>query len=73
MHTIQVYIDETLDEQGLAELRNTLLAIPHVEQVKMNSKMPHDLLVEYDEHHVMAMDIVNRLYQRGLHPDVISG
>lgn len=73
MHTIQVYIDETLDAQGLAELRNSLLAMPHVEHVALNAGAPHDMLVEYEEHHVQPMDIVNTLQQRGVHPDVISG
>jgi len=73
MHTIQVYIDESLGERELAELRKTLLAMPHVEHVAVHVDMPHDLLVEYEEHHVAPMDIVETLHQRGMHPDVISG
>ncbi len=73
MHTIQVYIDETLDAKDLAELRNSLLAMPHVKHVAVNADMPHDMLVEYEEHHVMPMDIVDTLHRRGVHPDVISG
>ena len=72
MHTIQVYIDETLDEQEQNALREELMAISHVQDVQMRGDTPHDLLVEFDEHHVHAMDIVDNLHRRGLHPDVIS-
>ncbi len=73
MHAIQVHIDETLDASALREVADSLRAIPHVEQVACDSHAPHELLVEYDEHHVQPMDIVSTLQQRGLHPDVISG
>ena len=73
MHTIQVYIDETLDAKGLADIREDLLAMPHVEHVMFNSKMPHDVLVEYEEHHVLPLDIVHTMHSRGIHTDIISG
>lgn len=73
MHTIQVYIDETLNAEELNELRKSLLAVPHVENVAFNSKLPHDVLIEYEEHHVMPMQIVETMSQRGIHTDIISG
>ncbi len=73
MHTIQVYIDETLDAKKLDELRKTLLSLPYVENVAMNTKTPHDVLIEYEEHHVMPMQIVEAMNRKGVHTDIISG
>ena len=72
MHTIQVYIDETLDAKGLDDLRESLMAVPHVENVALNIKAPHDVLVEYEENYVMPMQIVEAMNNRGIHTDVIS-
>lgn len=73
MHTIQVYIDETLDNEGLADLRKTLLALPYVENVAFNSNAPHDVLIEYEEHHLMPMKIIESMNSKGIHTDIISG
>ena len=73
MHAIQIYIDETLDAAALSDLRQSLLDIPHVENVVFNDKDPHDVLVEYEEQHVMPMDIIENMSNRGLHSDIISG
>jgi len=73
MHTIQVYIDETLDAEGLNELRKSLLALPHVENVAFHTNTPHDVLIEYEEHHVQPMQIVENMNSRGIHADIISG
>ena len=73
MHTIQVYIDETLDAKGLNELRKSLLALPYVENVAFNTSTPHDVLIEYEEHHGMPMQIVETMNSRGIHTDIISG
>ena len=73
MHTIQVYIDETLDAKGLNELRKLLLALPYVENVAFNTSTPHDVLIEYEEHHGMPMQIVETMNSRGIHTDIISG
>ena len=73
MHTIQVYIDETLDAEGLDDLRKSLLALPYVENVVFNASAPHDVLIEYDEHHAMPMKIVETMNDRGIHTDIVSG
>lgn len=73
MHTIQVYIDETLNAKRLNELRKTLLALPYVENVAFNTSAPHDVLIEYEEHHVMPMEIVKTMNRQGIHADIISG
>ncbi len=73
MHTIQVYIDETLDADDLTDLQSQLLSIPYVKNVVVNNSTPHDVLVEYEEQYVMPMDIIHTMSNRGLHPDIISG
>lgn len=72
MHTIQLYIDDELSPRQLDELRDTLMALPHVQFVGLNTRLPHDLLVEYEQQYLMPMDIVKTLHSRGMHPDVIS-
>jgi len=73
MHTVQIYIDETLDADGLSNMRASLLDMPHVENVALSARDPHDVLVEYEEKYVQPMDILASMSRRGLHPDVISG
>jgi|GEM_PF-1053099 len=73
MHSIQVYIDETLDTQSLNELKQLMQALPHVTNVEVNSAVPHDMLVEYEEHFNIPMLVMDKLHHQGLHPDIISG
>lgn len=73
MHTIQVYIDETLDNQHLLELKKLMMELPHVINVELNPSAPHDLLVEYEEHYNIPMLVMDKLHHQGLHPDIISG
>jgi cell division protein FtsX len=72
MHFIQVYIDETLDTKTLDELKNTMMSLPHVTNVEMNSHTPHDMLVEYEEHYNIPMLVMDKLHHKGFHPDIIS-
>ncbi|MCW9025406.1 MAG: hypothetical protein OQK73_12105 [Gammaproteobacteria bacterium] len=72
MNTVQVYIDETLDSQGIDNIKTMVMAMPHVHNVEMNNSMPHDMLVEYDAHHNMPMEIIEKLEDEGIHPDIIS-
>ena len=66
MHTVHIHIDETL---GGAQLQS-LMHRPHVANVLFSERSPHDLLVEYDEHHIHPMDILNNIAYAGLHTDV---
>lgn len=72
MHSIQVYIDESLDSKSLDELKATMLNLPHVTNVEISSHSPHDILVEYEEHFNIPMLIMDKLHHKGLHPDIIS-
>jgi len=73
MHTIQVYLDESLPVKKLAEVKAAILSMPFVENVVINENDNHDLMVDYDEHHGMPMDILDTISSKGLHPDIISG
>jgi hypothetical protein len=72
MHSIQVYIDEELDPKSLGELKLLMQALPHVTNVEINTKRPHDMLVEYEEHYNIPMLVMDKLHHQGLHPDIIS-
>ena len=73
MNTVQVYIDETLDPQRIENIKAMLMGIPHIHNVEMNNSMPHDMLVEYEEHYNIPMLVMDKLHHQGLHPDIISG
>lgn len=72
MHSIQVYIDEELDINSLQDLKAMMMNLPHVTNVEINEKTPHDVLVEYEEHFNIPMLVMDKLHHRGLHPDIIS-
>lgn len=72
MHSIQVYIDEKLDAHSLNELKILMQQLPHVTNVEVNSKQPHDLFVEYEENFNIPMLVIDKLHHKGLHPDIIS-
>lgn len=73
MHAIQVYVDETLDTNGLDKVKEALLMIPHVKDVIVTISMPHDVVVEYNaSNQSTPIKIMESLHQQGLHPDIIS-
>lgn len=72
MHTIQVYIDDNLDEKSLNELKTVMQGLPHVTNVEINTARPHDILVEYEEHFNIPMLVMDKLHHKGLHPDIVS-
>ncbi|MFW2372424.1 MAG: hypothetical protein ACN4GM_04830 [Gammaproteobacteria bacterium] len=73
MHAIQVYVDETLDTQGLNNVKSALLKIPYVKDVIVSNHQPHDVVIEYDESdRSTPIKIMESLHHQGLHPDIIS-
>lgn len=73
MHAVNIYIDETLNDYNLQEIKNDLMTDSHVLNVAYHNKMPHDILVEYEERHIQPIGIVNQLESHGLHVDITSG
>lgn len=73
MHAVNLYINENLNEHNFQELRSELMTDSHVVNVAYNAKMPHDMLVEYDEAFVRPSTILERLESHGLHVDITGG
>ena len=72
MNTINVHIDETISINEFSGLRQELLSTPHVHDVQFNPKMPHDVLVEFDEHENVPMHVLDIFKEHGLHPDIVG-
>lgn len=70
MHTVHIHIDERLGAAQLESLQQALMHRPHVANVSFSDRTPHDLLVEYDQHHIHPMDILHNIAYTGLHTDV---
>jgi hypothetical protein len=70
MHTVHIHIDETLGNAQLQSLEQSLMHRPYVANVLFSERNPHDLLVEYDQHHIHPMDILSNIAYTGLHTDV---
>ena len=72
MHTIYIHIDENLGEEGMRSLSNDLMGMEHIVDVEINAKTPHDMLVEFEEHHISPMAILRELTKHGVHADIMS-
>lgn len=73
MNTVYIHIEEGLSAEQMRDLKEELLHIPHVSNVEMNPRLPHDLMVEYEARHNVPIKILRRIERRGLHPDIVSG
>jgi hypothetical protein len=73
MHSVHLYIHENLDSKGLGKVKDMITHIPHVVDVGVSDKDPHDLFVDYEEReHDIPMKIMEALEKEGLHPDIVS-
>jgi hypothetical protein len=72
MHTIYIHIDENLDDSGMRSLQNELRGMPHITDVEINQKTPHDMLIEFEEEHISPMTILRELGKHGVHADIMS-
>lgn len=72
MHMINVHIDENISLTEMAELRHKLLSDPHVRNVELHDTTPHDMLVEFEEHHDVPIHVLDILKGHGLHPDIVG-
>jgi len=73
MNSIQLYIDENLDEQSIARIKALLMEIEYVKDVEISSQSPHEFVIDFEEHHNMPMIIIDALKAEGYHPDIFSG
>ncbi|MDZ7662118.1 hypothetical protein [Thiohalophilus sp.] len=72
MRAIQIHFHDTLDNQQRDQLRNELMALPHVSNVEVEASKEHDMLIEFEERHNMPMSIMDVLHNQGLHPDITA-
>jgi hypothetical protein len=72
MHTVYIHIDEDLGDQEITALQGDLARVRYITDVEVNNKIPHDLLVEFDETHISPMAILRELNRHGLHADIMS-
>jgi hypothetical protein len=73
MHSVHLYIQETLESGQLGKVRDMLSGIPHVVDVGFSDKAPHDVYVDFEAHqHDIPMQIIQALEKEGLHPDIVS-
>ena len=73
MHAVNLYINESLNEENFKQLRSDLMHDSHIVNVAYNSRMPHDMLVEYDETYVKPKSILGHFESLGLHADITGG
>ncbi|MEN8171068.1 MAG: hypothetical protein ABFS08_12670 [Pseudomonadota bacterium] len=72
MHSVSIHINESVNHLNMNELYRELMITPHVRNVEVRKAQPHDMLVEYDEHHNMPMHLLEILQQHGLHADIVG-
>lgn len=72
MHSITVYINESLNPREIVKLTNDILAIPHVTDVEHPRHDEHDLTIDYEPHDSLPGLVLETLRSRGLHPDITS-
>ena len=73
MNSIQLYIDENLDEQSIRRIKTMLMEIEHVRDVEISSQSPHEFVIDFEEHHNLPIKIIDALKAEGYHPDIFSG
>lgn len=72
MNTVRIYIDENLDTARLKSLKQLLEDIPHVIDVEISEKEPHEVVVDYAEQQNMPVKLIQILREKGFHPDILS-
>lgn len=72
MNTVYIHINETLNPSQQTSIGAELRRLRHVTDVEVNTRQPHDVLVEYSPHRGMPMHILQKLSALGLHVDVMS-
>jgi len=73
MHTVTVYLDESMRTRDLVKLKQEIMALPHVSDVALARHDAHDLTIEYEKHAGLPSSLLSLMRARGLHPNVISG
>lgn len=72
MHAVYIHIDEALNARQRESVSSALWELPHVTDVELNPRLPHDVLIEYHPHPGMPMGFLHCLSRLGLHADVMA-
>ncbi len=72
MHSITVYLDESLSTRDMVKLKHEIMALPHVKDVEHPRHDAHDLTIDYEVHQDMPEMLLKELRSKGYHPDVVS-
>ena len=72
MNSVKIHIDESVSHQDMGQHYQELMTTAHVRNVELRSGQPHDMLVEFEEHHNMPMHLLALLQQHGLHADIVG-
>jgi hypothetical protein len=72
MNTVRIYIDENLDASHLHGLEQLIKTVPHVVDVAISEREPHEVVVDYDEQQNMPVKLIELLRRQGYHPDILS-
>lgn len=72
MNTVNIHIDETINRKEMGRLYEELMTTPYVRHVELREARPHEVMVEFDEHHNMPMHLLEILQQKGLHADIVG-
>lgn len=72
MNTVRIYIDENLDVSRLMNLKQLIESIPHVIDVEVSEREPHEVVVDYEAQQNMPVKLIEILRAKGFHPDILS-
>lgn len=72
MHAINIHIDESINHNEMGELYRELMTTQFVRNVELHEGRPHDILVEFEEHHDMPVHVLDVLHNHGLHADIVG-
>ncbi len=73
MNTVCVHVDENMDSELMKKVKLGLLKDDNINNVEMNPKQPHDILVEYNVSPNLPLEITNQLKKFGLHSYIWGG
>ncbi|HKK05464.1 MAG TPA: hypothetical protein VKA50_06405 [Gammaproteobacteria bacterium] len=72
LHSLYIHIEEDQTEASVEAIKGALFQLPHVTNVEMRLDLPHEVLVEFEPHYGVPMNILTVLGKCGLRPDVMS-
>ena len=69
---VVVHIDETLSEPGLSELKASLCNDYGIEDVHVNPKTQHLMVVDYLPNNLNAQGVLNCVKSKGIHAELVG-